>query len=100
FVQIGITHAPVLSSRRKSFLARAIQRYAPSIFDRLSLPFGPNACNASMLLNQPFHAHTFEDGRALCSRILGQHLIELRAQHLPGLRDRFAIIPVEEIKRL
>ncbi len=39
------------------------------------------------------------DFRALCAGVVEQHLVELGAQHLPGLRDGLAVVAVEKIKR-
>jgi hypothetical protein len=37
---------------------------------------------------------------AFLARVVEQELVEFRAQHLPGLRDGFTIVAVEEIERL
>src|SRR5581483_2849547 len=36
----------------------------------------------------------------VCARVVEQHLIKLRAQHLPGLRHGVAVIAIKEIERL
>ena len=40
------------------------------------------------------------DPRAFFAGVVQQHLVELRAEDLPGLGDGVAVVTVEEIKRL
>ena len=48
----------------------------------------------------------FVDGRfltdlgALVAGVVEEHLVELGTQHLPRLRDGFAVVAIEEIERL
>ena len=42
----------------------------------------------------------FPNRDAVFAGVIKHHLVELAAQHLPRLRHRFAVIPIEEIKRL
>ena len=72
-----------------------------AIFQRRSVRRpGAHPRDAPAVLEQLGHDRFLPDLRSLFARVVQQQLIEFRAQYLPGLRHRLAVVAVEKIKRL
>src|SRR3989440_11492765 len=100
FVEHWIFDPPVVPHRGEGFFARTVQRKRRAIFHRLPVwLLGADTADATALLEQAGNGDSLEDGGSPGSRMLHEHLVELRAQHLPGLRD-ILIVTGRKIKGL
>src|SRR5581483_7674790 len=100
-VEEGILHTPVVADGGEGFLAGAIECDGGAVFDRRGAAgLGARADEATDLAEQFGNDGFLAYFGALVAGVVKEHLIEFRAEHLPGLSDGFAVVAVEEIKRL
>ena len=101
-VEIRIAHAPAALVGGEGFLARAIERDRRADFvGAAGLAIrGLDADDLLAVHEQAVDRRFLAHFGAFLAGVVEQHLVELRAQHLPGLRDGFAVVAVEEIERL
>ena len=100
-VQIGIAHPPAVAVRGEGLLAGAVEGDGrANLVGAARLVRDLDADNAIALHQQAVDRGFLAHLGALFAGIVEQELIELRAQHLPGLGHGFLVVAVEEIERL
>ena len=101
-VELRIGNAPAELVRRERLLARTVERDARAhlVCAARAAVGRLDAGHAITFHQQPVHRRLLANLRAFFARIVEHHLVELRAQHLPCLRDGFAVVAVEKIERL
>ena len=101
-VQIRVAHPPPALIRRESFLARAIEDDPRPHFVGLARGAirGLDTDHLFALHQQPVHRRLFAHFGAFLPGIVQQHLVKLRAQHLPALRDRLTVVAREKVEGL
>lgn len=85
----------------KGLFAGAVERHAGAHFVSFALAvLHRHTDDAAIFPKQALHLAFLAHFRAFFAGVIEEHLVELRAQDLPGLRDRLAVVAVEEVEGL
>ncbi len=100
FIQVGVADFPAIARHEKRVAAAGVDgdgRVKLAIY--AAFVDGFHACDGAIWADRLARGDLFDHLRALFARVVEQHLVQLAAQHLPGLRGLMLQVGVK-IKRL